>query len=188
MDEGKTEIDDLKKQVETLNDVQRKQGTKRRRSNASITSSNEDSDDNDKSEQIDQLEEENMELLAKLQKTEKELQEARQKSDSKALFDENPKHDEETQKQIELTKETKEAMDKMEEKIKELNNRLALAIMDVTEKQAKQIIEKEIIQKAVPAIGKEQRPDEDKKDLHEDSAVLESTQIQAKRSHISQIR
>ena len=53
MDEGKMEIDDLKKQVETLNDIQRKQGTKRRRSNASITSSNEDSDDNDKSEQID---------------------------------------------------------------------------------------------------------------------------------------
>ena len=46
VDDGKTEIDNLKKQIEALNDVQEKRKSQKKTNNASVTSSN----DSDKSE------------------------------------------------------------------------------------------------------------------------------------------
>ena len=76
-----------------------------------------------------------MELLAKLQKTEKELQEARQKPESLAPNGGNKanKEDDDLLEKIELPEEAKKKFDEIEEKINELNRRLAVTVIDLAD-------------------------------------------------------
>ena len=123
-----------------------------------------------------------MELLAKLQKTEKELQEARQKSESLASNGGKKanKEDDDLLEKIELPEEAKKKFDEIEEKINELNRRLAVTAIDSADQQTRKDVERSSKMLS-------DQENSDKKDHNDESMNLESTVFRQRRE-VAQIR